>query len=253
LPVPDELVNPHPVVDALRYQPRRLPASARNRSRALMILQALAREAQRRGHRIRPGTSTTLMVVVASGVAYGIEIFEGSGARWTLRLAIRIDGPGKGVNAWADHANGPVEHELAAVLDEIDTRAACVIAEQQDRERREQERIHREHEAAVTQHWARRLSGQVDAWRQANDIRRHCDQMIAAGLSSTDPWLVWARRYADDLDPTVDPPGMPDPPSEQDLARQRFEQQQLAASTSTPSTLEPMPRSWHPNRRWWSQ
>lgn len=45
LPIPGELIEPHPVVNALRNQPHRLPASPHNRSRALMILDTLAREA----------------------------------------------------------------------------------------------------------------------------------------------------------------------------------------------------------------
>ncbi|MGI5180137.1 hypothetical protein ACQEVZ_27805 [Dactylosporangium sp. CA-152071] len=249
--VPDELVDPHPVVDALRDQPHRLPASQRNRSRALLLLEALAREALRRGHEVHASTPPTLMTVAASGASYGVEVFESSGARWELRLAVRIDGPGKGADEWADYAKRPVEQELSAILDEIDQRAAAVAAEQRDRERREEERLRREQEAILTRHRARLLHDEVLAWRQAQDIRWHCDQMVAAGLSPRDEWLTWARRYADDLDPTVDPRGMPAPPTEEELARERYTEQRRA--TAPARTEAPAPRPWHPNRRWWSQ
>jgi hypothetical protein len=48
IPVPDVLADPHPVVHAVRNESQRLPASDRNRSRALIVLETLAREAQRR-------------------------------------------------------------------------------------------------------------------------------------------------------------------------------------------------------------
>lgn len=249
--VPAELVNPHPVVDALRNMPQRLPASQRNRSRSLMLLETLAREAVRCGHQVRAGTPPMLMTVVASEISYGVEVFESSSARWELRLAVRIHGPGEGTGAWADYAKRPVEQQVAEIVDEISRRAAALAAKQRERERREQERRRREQEEGVTRHRARLLRDEVMAWRQAEDIRRHCDQMVAAGLRPRGKWLTWARRYADDLDPTVEPHGMPAPPIEEELARERLAERRRAIAP--PSTDVPLPQPWHPNRRWWSQ
>jgi hypothetical protein len=249
--VPDQLVDPHPVVDALRNQPHRLPASQRNRSRALLLLETLAGAALRQGHQVHTGTPPMLMTVAATGISYGVEVFESSSARWELRLAVRIDGPGKGTDTWADYAKRPVEQELPAILDEITRRAAGVAAEQRERERQEQERRRRKQEAIVTRHRERLLHDEVQAWRQAQEIRQHCDQMVAAGLDPRDKWLTWARRYADDLDPTVDPRGMPAPPTAEDLVRERLAEQRLAMAPAR--TEVPPPRPWHPNRRWWSQ
>lgn len=49
IPIPDLLVDPHPIVDRLRDQPNRLPESDENRPRTLLFLQALVSEAEKRG------------------------------------------------------------------------------------------------------------------------------------------------------------------------------------------------------------
>jgi hypothetical protein len=154
-----------------------------------MILEAVAREGQRRGYAIRPGDKSTLMTVVASEVSYGIEVFEDSGARWTLRLTVKIGGPGTGANVWADYAKRPVEDELAAVLDEIGRRSAAVADEREQGRWREAERVEHERRAVITRYRAGILRDEVTAWRLANDIRGHCDQLVAAGLDVGDTWL----------------------------------------------------------------
>jgi hypothetical protein len=247
--VPDVLVDPHPVVDGLRNQPDRLPASSRNRSRTLMILQALAQEAPLRGMVIRSGKESTLMTLIASGIPFDLQIFEESTARWTLRLAVAINGPGSGTNVWADYVRRPVEDELTAVLDEIARRGAAVSAEQEERRRREAEQRERQHQQAVARHRVRILRREVMAWRLAADIRGHCEMLIAAGLDPGDRWIRWALRYADDVDPAIEPAGLPDPPTDEDLARERWTER--PRSQRADETVYGARPAWHPNRRWW--
>lgn len=92
IPVPELLADPHPVVDALRNQPARLPASPQNRLRALMLLEALAREAERRGLVVRADQDTALLQVMADEEPYGVQVHEETGARWTLRLVVGLVG-----------------------------------------------------------------------------------------------------------------------------------------------------------------
>lgn len=250
LPVLDSLTNPHPVVDALRNEPHRLPASSGNRSRTLMIIEALAREAERRGHTVRGGAGATLLTVTVGDCAYDISMFEWSGARWTLRLAIDISGPGEGTNRWADYVKRPVEQNLLDVLDEIKRRARQVQTEQVTRQRREAERLAREQERLLTEHRARILRAEVEAWRLAEDIREHCEQLLAAGTKPGNGWIRWATRYANEIDPTIDPRGMPNSPNADDIPRERRGRDSSAHPSSPASDVE---RPWHPNRRWWSR
>jgi len=205
------LTDPHPIVDALRNQPGRLPAFPTNRSRALLLLESLVREAQRRGYVVygaRASASTLLSIEVARQ-QYTVTVYEQTGARWTLRLCLNIHGPGQGRDLWTDYVRRPVEVELSAILDEIARRATEITAEQERRQRAEAERQERERQRQITEHRAQVIREQVTAWRLAEDIRHHCAELVAAGLPRGDGWLRWAGDYADSLDPTLDPPGFP--------------------------------------------
>jgi hypothetical protein len=244
IPVPEELVDAHPVVDRLRDVPHRLPASAQNRSRTLMIIQALAQAVQANGYRVKSGPEDVLAIVEADGVEYGLRITEEPGTRWTLRLVLTIEGAGGGPARWTDHARRRVEDDLPAVLAEIERRAGVVRAEREaQRQRLEDKRQRR-----IIKRRDKVLRAEVAAWRLACDIRANCDEMAAAGMPADDPWLVWARGYAADVDPLADPPGPPPDPSpkEEDDDEPRAAPVNRAAVSSPPP-----PKPWHPNRRWY--
>ncbi len=253
LAVPELLTDPHPIVDALRNQPGRLPASPINRSRTLLLLESLVREAQRRGYVVHGAgeSASTVLSIEVAGQQYTVTVYEETGARWTLRLCLNLHGPGQGRDLWTDYVRRPVEVELSAILDEIARRAAEITAEEERRQRAQTERQEREEQRQVTEHRAQVLHEQVTAWRLAEDIRHHCGELVAAGLPRGDGWLRWAGEYAESLDPTLDPPGLPAPPTEEELARQRYERRAERQRRDRGEVERPRP--WHPNRRWWHQ
>jgi hypothetical protein len=90
------------------------------------------------------------------------------------------------------------------------------------------------------------LRAQVAAWREAERIRQHCDQLVAAGTPEQDEWVRWALARAAEIDPLTEPPGMPPASSENPTPRQPTS---VRAPKLTSSELKP----WHPNQRWWSR
>lgn len=258
IPVPDSLSDPHPVAAALREQPNRLPASRESRSRCFLIVDALAREAERRGHLARGGTGSALLVITVEDVVFSLAITEETTRRQTERLVLTLSGPGEGTARWADYAKSPLEQQLAAVIDEISRRGPIVAAERAERHRREQkieeekrQRAEAERQREITAHRAEILRGEVQRWRQAEEIRAHCAAVESAGLDHDDEWLRWARDYADSIDPALAPHGVPPAPTAEELQqrRRRAEQQQQSAPTHDPSIYAERP--WHPNQRWY--
>ncbi|MFY1668545.1 hypothetical protein ACN27G_01095 [Plantactinospora sp. WMMB334] len=248
IPVSEELVDPHPVVNRLRDMPHRLPASTQNRSRTLMIIQALADAAQARGHRVKSGPEDVLTVVEVDGEGYGVRIFEETGARWSLRLVLQVDGAGGEPARWTDYARRRVEDDLAEVLAEIERRAAAVRVERETEQRVERQRLEDKRQRRIIKRRDKVLRAEVAAWRLAQDIRGHCDELEVAGMPVGDPWLVWAREYAARIDPLADAPGLPPDasPDEDDRDEPR------AAPTDRASDCLPsLPKPWHPNRRWY--
>lgn len=78
IPVPDSLVSAHPVVRALHDgHPELLDVTEPSRPRALLVLQAIADECDRRGHEfaLRPDGSPTFQIT-AQGIAVGFELLE---------------------------------------------------------------------------------------------------------------------------------------------------------------------------------
>jgi hypothetical protein len=244
IPVPVELGAAHPAVDRLRDEPHRLPASTANRSRALMIVQALADAAVAKGHAVVSGEQDVLIVVEVDGQRYGVRIAEEAGTRWTLRLALEIDGAGKGISRWVDYAHPRVEDDLAEGLAEIERRATAVRAEQRAQQCAERQRLEDKRLRQVIKRRDKVLREQVAAWKLAQQIRAHCDQLVAAGMPADDPWVMWASAFAAGIDPLGHPPAAPPDPSPTEKA------QELSPAPVMPSPF-PRPQPWHPNRRWY--
>lgn len=248
IPVPDELVDPHAVVNRLRDVPHRLPTSPENRSRTLMIIQALAVAALARGHRVKSGPGDVLAIVEVDGEEYSVRISEETGARWSLRLVLRLEGRSGEPAQWTDHARRRVEDELPVVLAEIERRAAAVFAEREARQRAESQRLEDKRQRRIIKRRDTAVRAEVAAWRLAQHIRGHCDELEAAGMPPGDPWLVWAREYAAHVDPLADPPGLPPDPSPDEDDR---DEPRATPTYRAAASLPPAPKPWHPNRRWY--
>ena len=169
VPVPDTLRPCHPTVRALREDPRRLPMKRDLRQRALLILDALALEAERRGHRVDPPPPQTYsrrrqgaLPFTVAGHAFRIDLTEtqhqvpvpaaadarrGRGS-WAGRPTDRVEGTGllrvtvlDGLtyhcDAVQDTAATPLEAKLGQVLHEVEARS--VLAEDRRREREQEE------------------------------------------------------------------------------------------------------------------
>ncbi|MFI9455022.1 hypothetical protein [Amycolatopsis sp. NPDC052450] len=245
--VPTELTKLHPVVQALRDTPERLPASSANRSRALMVIQALAEEAGRRGLKVAPGTGDVLLNVEALELRYAVRVTEESTTRWNLRLVLQVHGPGEPTDTrWCDRSDWQVEEALGQVLDDIVRRAESTRRDIDERDRREAEKKVAARAKVVREHRAKVLRAQVAAWCEAEQIRQHCDQLVAAGMSEQDEWVTWARMRAAEIDPLTEPPGMPAEPSKEPPSQRPTPMR--AARISLPE-----PKPWHPNQKWWSR
>jgi len=157
----------------------------------------------------------------------------------SLRLSISVSGIHEHRQSrWNDTENHALEQRLNQILQEVELRAA---ASERDRlEREEEARLKRRRwEAAVDQarsqlvehHRGEELRSQVTRWQEADAIRRYCQALERhAGDREHEvgEWVVWARRDADEIDPTRCPPGMPADPE------------------ATPDALRPFLRGWSP-------
>ena len=218
VPVPDTLRPCHPTVRALREDPRRLPMTRVLRQRALLILDALALEAERRGHRVDPPPPQTYsrrrqgaLQFTIAGHAFRIDLTEtqhqvpvpaaadarrGRGS-WAGRPTDRVEGTGllrvtvlDGLtyhcDAVQDTAATPLEAKLGQVLHEVEARS--VLAEDRRREREQEEAERRARwaaamaaarEALVEHHRARVLHRQAEDWQHATLLRRYLAAMAA--------------------------------------------------------------------------
>jgi hypothetical protein len=83
IPVPDRLTRPHPTTKALRDNRQLHHMRADVRSRALRLLDALAKEAERRGHRVSTpalepgrGSGKEHLKITVTGHSYAVSIDE---------------------------------------------------------------------------------------------------------------------------------------------------------------------------------
>jgi hypothetical protein len=145
---------------------------------------------------------------------------------------------------WADRSGWQVEETFGQVLDEIVRHATDARSDADEQQRRQAEREAAERARIVREHRATVLREEVAAWRQAEQIRQHCDQLVAAGLPPDDRWVLWAQARAAEIDPLGDPPGMPGPPPTKPPGPHW---------PASPPVSRPQPKPWHPNQKWWSR
>ncbi|MFF9897626.1 hypothetical protein [Streptomyces longispororuber] len=130
--------------------------------------------------------------------------------------------------SYSDGARWTLESRLGHLLQDLQRIAAEADRQEQEKELREVEQrrrwyaaVARARQQQIEQHRAAVLTGQIRAWRQADEIRafyqaaraRAGDAPVAADESD---WLEWAEAYAVQLDPLrlllrtpVDPPAGP--------------------------------------------
>jgi hypothetical protein len=222
VPVPSQLRPIHPVVARLRDDPARLVMAAGRRRRCLLILQALAAEAERLGHTVtdepvaehRMTRAYTYMGrqypsrysrregeirIGISEFSYTVSIAEESpqtadpekSERLTIEMT-RYRSEGRQCR-WADRKILKVEDHLGAVLRELERRAVEDAAHILEERKAKVER-RRLWELAIAD--ARRqayehlditaLHDQVARWREAQEIGSYC-QALAARLEDEPP------------------------------------------------------------------
>jgi hypothetical protein len=140
------------------------------------------------------------------------------------RLTFELDEAWNGRQyRWADGKRLRVEDRLADLLVEIEMRATEDEQKRIERDREQRERQARWERAIkvarerYTEH-ARSvaLHEQLDHWELAARLRQFCnalDALVTDTEASDEPshyeWSVWARSYAESIDPLRAPPAMP--------------------------------------------
>lgn len=233
--VPDSLRSPHPVVANLRDDSGRLVMPQNLRRRCLLILQGLAAEATRRGHKItehpvlkhqhnryygysrdrdRPPYSRREgeLNVVVNGFSYPVTIQQVSpqseDSEKAQRLVIELSpyrSEGRQCR-WADGKLRLAEDGLAALIREVETRAVEEQQRQLDEERTKAVRKVRWEQAmqvasqkAIEAHYAKALESQIERWQRAKELREY-QQALEHRLAtprSTDRDLSATREWLD--------------------------------------------------------
>lgn len=212
-----------------------LNVSKTSLSRALRIMDALVRGAERRGYAVENSKQSpypTQMVIGEDRIRF--KLFEKSDRhereltaeerrkpvhairdRWVYTpsgvLSFEIDEyTDYWQRRWTDRPSKPLEEHLNDIMIGFIVTAEALRArrlrwEEEARQRREAERryyIEEKRRATLNKH--------VESWRHCRLLREYlqaCEQSITAGEDAPEPssggvrWLAWARNYADRLDP----------------------------------------------------
>jgi hypothetical protein len=245
--------------------------------RALRLYDALFKALEARGHRVELVTrdSETTTVVHVDGEKVGIEIQEhvtrtevpplkpptgwySKRYVWeaTGRLSLMLTEPYLNVRGkWSDGSKQHLEQMLNDIVAVLGDAADAIKARREAHERAERDRQAEETKRREAEERAKRERARVRALRQdvcllqqTRAIRDYADAMRAAAAAAMltpehdlFAWLVWAERYADELDPTkaLTVPKDPDPHAE------------YRTAWSTPSP-EPERSSWW-QRPWYNR
>ncbi|MFI0734153.1 hypothetical protein ACH4S9_34920 [Streptomyces sp. NPDC021225] len=233
VPVPVELRSPHRVVAAMRDDEGRLVMPTEPRRRALRVLQGLAAEAVRRGHRVeeRPvpdryrsrGYSYNGRYVppsysrregeldlVVDGFTYTVTIKQESPQAMdperSEKLMLEL-GYSRSARRrqWADRKRWALEDVLGAVLQEVESRAVEDAQRKVDEERAKEERKARWQEAmaaakqrAVQAQLARVLGEQAAQLREVAVLHQYCEALerrIAKAVGSEESEVASAREW----------------------------------------------------------
>ncbi|MFF4760163.1 hypothetical protein [Streptomyces sp. NPDC001292] len=258
VPVPARLVSLHPVVGALRDDEKHLVMPSALRRRSLLLLQGLAAEAVRRGHKVREVQSPFYgreggADVVVDGFAYTVtvrqEFPQSKNPERSARLVVEIaHGLTRRPGRWRDRKSRTLEQALGVVFEEIEARAVedarCRANEECAREEREvrwRAAVEEAKELAVREQLTEVLREEAGRWREAVLIGEYCDALERRlgelngdgderALGPRRRWLEWAREYVRGIDPLRRPSGMPTP------------------RDPTPDELQPYLKGWSPHQ-----
>ncbi|MCC9705936.1 hypothetical protein E4N62_12150 [Streptomyces sp. MNU76] len=238
VPVSTRLSSLHPAVAALKDDDEQFVVPAVLRRRSLLLLQALAAEAVRRGYEVKQSRSCYSrheggVDVVVGGFACAVsvrqEFPQSTNAERSARIVVELDHGRSGrPGRWRDRKSRALEDALGVILGEVEARAT------QDAQRREHEqwvRAEREvrwraameeaRKRAVQDQLAEKLREEAGRWQEAAVLGAYCDalerRLVQHGdvdestLGSARRWLEWAREFVRAIDPLNQLPVMPTP------------------------------------------
>lgn len=247
IPVPDDLPR-HRL--HLLVQDARISACPDCQPRARRILHALCLAAEDKNYTISSpaSDSTATLVITAGESAFPLLLQEGSyevpdpsGVKYAWqRVTARTTRPSHQLelslertyahsgrhSQWGDRQRWTLEDKLPALLREIthraDTEQERRLAQQRKMEDRRQRWLAAMAQARtdlVEDHRLKTLRAQLHAWQEATAIRAYCHALEAHQttrpntIEAARQWIVWARAYADRIDPVLQSPELPDPPA----------------------------------------
>ncbi|MFC7870789.1 hypothetical protein ACFUS2_06445 [[Kitasatospora] papulosa] len=243
VPVPTQLRSLHRVVAGLRDNERRLLMPPALRRRALLLLQGLASEAERRKYKVHQPSAPDsdrrsahyyngryfparcregALEIVIDGFTYTAtvkqEFPQSADPNRSQQLALDIGwSRSKRRHQWGDRKRSKLEGVLGSVLEELEIRAAEDRQRQSDEEyAKEQRRIHWEaamasaKEEANQAHLGKILRKQAKQWQEAHALSQYCDalELRLNGATREDPEVDSARawlRWARDYAESLDP------------------------------------------------
>ncbi len=247
VPVCTRLSSLHPAVAALKDDDEQLVIPAELRRRSLLLLQALAAEAVRRGYEVRQSRSCYSrreggVDVVVDGFARAVtvrqEFPQSTNPERSARIVVEIGHGRSGrPGRWRDRKSRMLEDALGMILGEVEERAL------EDVQRREREQwamaecevrwraaMEEARKQAVRDQLAKVLREEAGRWQEAAVLVAYCDalerRLAQQGdavdeptLKSTRRWLEWAREFVQGIDPLSGLPEMPTPrePSTEEL------------------------------------
>ena len=241
--VPTELTAPHPVIRALQPRPELIEVSETTRERALLILQGIAAECDRRGHHIglRDDAQPTFQISIGDDVFRFLlsEEWERrdvpdpdeladvkySWQRVRLnrkkvpsgRLALSLDAEAQ---RWADRKRWSLADKLPALFAYLEQEAEARrhLRHRQEEERQRQKAAwedarQKAKDDFIRHHNSTRLDQQIANWEKAAGRRRYAQALEAYAAQLEDPeairqvryWAWWARQEADSMDPLRSP------------------------------------------------
>ncbi len=212
VPVPTQLRTPNRVVAALRDDTDRLVMPAQQRHRALLLFEALAAEAVRRGHQVRdrpvsehhrsrpyyyngrnhPSSYSRRegeLDIVIDGFHYTVTIQQESPQSNDPEKAAHLTLDLSHYRAtrqctWHDRKRWTLEDILPLVLEELQQRSIEDRQRAVDEKREKAERQIRweaamaaAKEQAVQEQYAKQLRQQAKRWREAAALRAYCDAL----------------------------------------------------------------------------
>ena len=247
--VPDSLRQCNPVVARLRDNERRMTMPKDQRRRGLLLLQAVAVEAEQRGytvrdHRVSPYASyDTASLTRAGTICVVIDGFDSSvavaqvspeAADLERRELLAIEVPSYRVQGrqirWVDGKRRKAEDNLSFVFKELELQAAEAAKRKIDEDRAEETRRHQRDTAmakakasATLAFYVRTLEKQHKQWCEAERLREYLAALevrLAHAVAEDDPdiekareWLTFVKTHVTNLDPLTTVPTMPDAPS----------------------------------------